>query len=637
MSQSPQNLDEFVQIIRNSNATMRLAVTTTLKPWVESYGYLYGFDSIRKQVNYEDLTPVSDCIKSDNMIENDGFIGTASSISSAVKAHKMIYPERKSELELRNFYSLRYIPKSLVVASSVSMEQNVEFLSNIIDNNIGYLNASSQCGTPQVLSRDAAWARYGFSFVNFTVTDIRNVERMYNISINFDNRYANTVIEKYRNYVYFNESMSSVLKQMSDSSCMQCPYELCYAFGSQDYASYIGVGIAIFYFILLFSLGMFRSYSLKRRLFVPYLPLFGILRNFSNTQMLSASCQSVSRPMALFASIVIIAVYFFTIMRYVYMRNMYSFLSNSNKSTAFHKRILSIPFALSMSLAFILVLSIIVVLPPTVAFEIFNDNNIINGVGAGVIFLSLISSVSFLMVDLFLNRNNIKRYGILKFLFFDDPIYLRIDIAFQAMILIFLILYISVSFVETIFPAIMDVCISISVILICGGNAMIIEISKKIIYKDRTAQTQQSDLENLMEKNKEFYTLMSEYSRKEFSYENVAFYDAILDYKSSRKSLSLDDLKRIETEFIHPFSKYEVNLPSQVKKDLSSLIQDLSVPSNQSDHETKIKTRKHQLIETMFLELCKNLTDTFHRLKQTQQYSQWLAVYQLQKENSLNV
>ncbi|KAF0982314.1 hypothetical protein FDP41_011244 [Naegleria fowleri] len=88
-------------------------------------------------------------------------------------------------------------------------------------------------------------------------------------------------------------------------------------------------------------------------------------------------------------------------------------------------------------------------------------------------------------------------------------------------------------------------------------------------------------------------------------------------------------MKLMEQQYVSPYSKYEVNLPSQVKKDLSELIRQLS---NNELNEKEMKEKKEKVILSLFVELLKNLSDTYHRMQQTKQYLNWLEVYKVQKE-----
>jgi len=382
---------------------------------------------------------------------------------------------------------------------------------------------------------------------------------------------------------------------------------------------------------------MFKSYAFKRRLLLPYLPLFGMLRNWSNTTLSTTVCWSVFSYTSLVSSLVIIGIYTSTVIRFIYMRNLYTFLANG-KFPTLQRRLISTPIGIALIVAFTIVLNVIVIGPTMIVLAtipnvtILQVTQAVNYVGVIVVFLALILSLICVTVDMILNRKSIRKYGLMKFLLFDDPFYMRIDLMFTFFILVCLIVFVSVTTVS-ILLAILDLLISIQILLICSGNVMIIELIKRIIYRNRDSSDSES-FENLLRNNKTLYELMVQYSTKEYSLENIKMYESLNEYYHQRKSISIDELIHIETEYLNSFSKYEVNVPSSVKKQVSQLITDLQHDPNLMQNVSMAKSRKEQVIESMFIEVVKNLLDTYSRLQHTKEYQAWLEIYNIQKSHA---
>ncbi|KAF0982315.1 hypothetical protein FDP41_011245 [Naegleria fowleri] len=474
-----------------------------------------------------------DCLTGNTMVDVDAFIQTSSpSVFKRFKDNAEIIDHTGQWTSLQDLWIYPLSPRIVFLLPIVNPMESwnetlvVSFLQNAIQNQTKYLNIPQECGNENILNRDSAWMKYGFSFLNFTPYDMDVFGKLWNVSILYDQKYLSQVFQSGElGSVTFNQTIDSVLSMISASNCNYCPYSICIDLDEQDYASYIAIGITILYYIIFFSTGMFKNYAMKRRLILPYLPIFGILRNWSNTSLSQRVCFSLFRIVPLGSVLVVVAVYFATTIRFFYLRNLYTFMTKTTSRdswTKVHRVMGSALAGILLSVLAALVFNIVVLIPISSSLVVMEIYQGINYTGVAVVILAVLMSTGTFIVDAILNRTNIKRFGIYKFLLFDDPFYLRIDLICTVLILLFLIIYIITSTIVGVVYAVMDVFISICIIQVCGGNVMLLELAKHVLFKKRKAEN--GELEHLMRHNKEFYALISEYSAKEFSYENIAFF-----------------------------------------------------------------------------------------------------------------
>jgi len=206
---------------------------------------------------------------------------------------------------------------------------------------------------------------------------------------------------------------------------------------------------------------------------------------------------------------------------------------------------------------------------------------------------------------------------------FDDPFYVRIDLISMFALLILGLLIVVVSVVPAI-PAnatrSLNTLFSIATTLICGGNALILEAIKKIFFNIKSTPISFT-LDNLLLTNKEFYELFAEYCEKEFSKENLLLWEklrvASADFKKEESTVSMEFLQELDQEFFSPYSKYEVNVPSSVRKEFQALIKNHGESS--SEELLQIVTVKH-LMDIVYRDVLLNMSDTLSRLQKTAQY-----------------
>jgi hypothetical protein len=141
---------------------------------------------------------------------------------------------------------------------------------------------------------------------------------------------------------------------------------------------------------------------------------------------------------------------------------------------------------------------------------------------------------------------------------------------------------------------------------VCGGCSLFITIL--LYYRDK-CHPRKSEEKNALEtilSDKTLCDLFADFSKHEFSLENLYFKQAIIDYKNSPIDERTILVKSIRAKFLTPNSAFEVNLPSQVIEDISVATEKLVFPND--------------LFFDCEHEVTRNLQDTFHRFQFSADY-----------------
>ena len=213
------------------------------------------------------------------------------------------------------------------------------------------------------------------------------------------------------------------------------------------------------------------------------------------------------------------------------------------------------------------------------------------------------------------------------------------------------------------------------ILMFCGGTAMIVELIKKIKYRN-TKKKENNEVEELLNKNEELWQLVREYATNEHSLENIVCYERMKqysnDFKKMDKVIPLSELLKFEEEFIQTYSSYELNVPGTTKKKFYELLEScrmmapsessisstpsspiserLSTAERLSTFEKPSNSRSNsnadllipsksfgvtfqQLSDVIYFEIMLNISDTFSRLQRTAQYQEWESIYSMQLEN----
>ncbi|KAL9651966.1 hypothetical protein ABK040_000309 [Willaertia magna] len=439
-----------------------------------------------------------------------------------------------------------------------------------------------------------------------------NLMKIFKNSLNsnliYNSSYYNIATQQLKLY----ENVTSISLTWNEivTRLMQCNINKNTAFDFHVIYIFVCTILQIVFWVLVGITKLYKKPSYKRRLLVPYVvaPMF-ILVYTSTMYHTHSIFLRIFGGCLVFA---LLSVYILTVIRFYYLRNLYYILQNSISVVA-------------------------------------------------VMFSSFLAFLC-LVVDLILNARKIRKYGWKKFLFFDDPFYLRIDLVCITGILLLAITFtvpvnLGLPVGLEIFLA-CDFFIYILLLMMSGGTALIIHLFNEVKGKqEKLKETLTNNLrkfdselkeslnsdqkrnssnfdskwlnennffyfQQLLQNNSHFYLIFRDYAEKEFSLENLLLFDKIKEFSKRDEKITIDELLNVKKEFVDRFSKSEVNLSSGSKKKFLKLIEDC----NQSE----TKCVDSNVLESILLyDVLLNLADTNDRLTQTSYFKTWEQVYEI--------
>ncbi|EFC41692.1 predicted protein [Naegleria gruberi] len=462
---------------------------------------------------------------------------------------------------------------------------------------------------------------YGNSPVNFTSD-----------SLAFDKMMLKTL--QFLNVSSFPQqfSLENVYSNYYSSQYHFCTESTCndYISANQDYWNIPTLIIVTLYFIILFSSRFFLKDSFKRRLLVPYLPISIYFFELTHSYYFNKACLQVINYIRMFVITWIIASYVLTVVRFYMLRNLYSLLNNPllvNKKIgqiSIVKRLVSPLNSILLIILLSAISSVVFSLHGMAMFfdifmfeeEVFSVTNI-----SFVIYILVGCSlgIATVIVDCIVNWKKIKTKGLVSFLKYDDPFKVRVDLLSMILLLI-------VAIIHVCDPSNLRVYFffeSVLFIFMCGGFALIFETFHTILRK-RNHQTL-SELENFL-KDDNFKLIFKEFSSKEFSLENIFFFEKITQLKKQfgNSTLEISILDEINDDFIAANSNFELNIPSNTRRSFMEMKKNATTNSS-----TAI-----QLYELFSDEIIVNLNDTLSRLVETSEFQHWHEIYQVQSSNN---
>ncbi|EFC37718.1 predicted protein [Naegleria gruberi] len=479
---------------------------------------------------------------------------------------------------------------------------------------------------------------------------VKNTLKVYNISIPTHSNNSN-------------ETLLELLNNFLPSTCHKCVTTQCvdFAFANGDYWLIPCSIIEIGYFLCLFASQAFRKRSLTRRLLTPYLPIFIVPLEICFSTFMNNACYYFLRYFSMIVVCFIVMNYSLTVVRYYYLRNLYTLITkaegmNSDKVIHRMRKFSEWKYGLLFTMAIPLVIALIFSIHGVTFF--FTDlydaefTYLLVGNATIVLYCVLGCLLGFgaIVFDMIVNRKIIKEKGLRRFLLFDDPFLVRIDLLLLVFLIVNTILVIifygsgtSEFFIEMsrFFRFLVFVCF----MFICGGTVLVSEFIQFIrnakYGNDSNIQTNSSQfdqLENYL-KNSEFQILLKEYASKEMSIENYLLnmdLQKIISKKGIDKSLEIDDLRDLECKYMRSQSIFEVNIQSTVRRNFYELLNECekSLNDNISNNSNK-KTKVRQLVEIIHPPIYANLSDTFLRLASTREFKNWKIAYTIQS-NTIN-
>ncbi|EFC37586.1 predicted protein [Naegleria gruberi] len=551
-----------------------------------------------------------------------------------------------------DFYPFQMLASNLTIIDRKSCPSDVDIQSDISKHYLNYEEFMYSLGNYSCEHRpdyyDNQHLRLLSGISNFTENDIILLQNVTGTSLSFTTQYLNEFSSgsSVHSIHSFN---SSVLNQiLLPSSCHFCSATLCpeYHINNDELWSIGQVGVILIYFFAFFISGSFKSMVFTQRLALPYAPILSFIVMIFFSKNVASYCFVAFHIVSLQLSLWYLLLFTFTVARLVYMRNMYKIVKNST-NIKIHKIVASPSFGLIISLVVLPSISTFITFYGAAMFFINNNQldlfrNIFLMVFLfGGCLLGLIS-ISF---DMFYNRRNIKEKGFLKFLFFDDPYLVRLELILLVMLLLIGIWTVIISLLPSSLVDIsgryINFLVSLFTTLACGGNALIAELIKKLIYRKKF-NTEKDRLDHLLLTNQDLYELFKDYCSKEFSLENILFFEklkqASSNFTRADSKLSKELIEEMEKDFFTPYGKYELNIPGNVRKQIIELFQKSKSKGNSTEELLKEEETilVSQLMDLIYIDLLLNLNDTFTRLQRTREFQRWKEVYTLQSKMSVS-
>ncbi|KAL9642949.1 hypothetical protein ABK040_010642 [Willaertia magna] len=602
--------------------------------------------------------------------ELDVLITTDDKLSEEIRR---VRDSKKKLLSFNDFTIIPLIPVNYLVLNQVDYNQTaiVKQIVDLLDVCVQFQLNSTNMNCNLIYSKhDYCWLRSlsGMLSISTNEEQLLNdfAEQQISKSLSFNLNITTNIISKYKeetinNYnnrllsIIFNNETNTFLTitpHLFNFTCYQCSSSICLyePLIDSEYFHYVAVFSGfLMYLSLIF---MWSKKSILKRLTIPYLCTFCVMiRMFISGQYLYEVSPILYSTLSIVSVAIIVVVYAFTIVRYFYLRNLYSIISNT-KRIYFHKILSSTWMGIFISI--ILTFLTITILFPSCLFYfktiyLKSSFQIIRNVFLGVIivlgiFCSLIASV----IDIYFNREIIKKKGFFNFVFFDDPFYVRIDMMSIVLLLILLGPFLAPTRVEAL-VGLFRMVMGIVGYFLCGGTAMVIEIVKVIklkVYKKLkknnsidSNNNQQGEFDSLLS-DISFFNLLKEYCEKEFSLENIVLYEKLMELK--RKGfVTFTELQYIYDQFIKTYSAYEINLPSATKKQFMELLtvrKDCLMEMELKEEGKRLTTEEKEIggveygkvDEILMNDIIVNLSDTYSRLQQTSRFQEWETIKAMQ-------
>ncbi|KAG2392496.1 hypothetical protein C9374_011221 [Naegleria lovaniensis] len=493
------------------------------------------------------------------------------------------------------------------------------------------------------ISHDYAIIRAGYGFVNLTEMDSRAFSIYFQNPMNVNHTYYQLALQQLKSNIttdvfdslkiQTSSTLSSSLSSMIfPASCYSCSTSQCmwedrnsptpspqYDPIAASTGVFIGLSL-IFYWPLLI---LFRNKpSIRKRLIIPYAcPI--LLYIFMVVQLFE-----VAKPCFMFQFIVIyftsaysITIYYTIMARFLILRNLYNILKKckNEQQVKAVKFLVSKTCGITAALVLGFIVACVVALVPIAAYrqEFFSFNSqYVSSMTLSLISITFAAiSLLIVLINVILSIPTIKAKGILYFLFFDDPLYLRFDSLFVTMnaILISVSLFTNANQIPAYNGIISFINLTLG-FMYFGGVALIFELLKLLFFK---APKEQEELDKKLA-DVGFMTLLKEFAEKEMSLENIYFYEKVKEMEKKsldpNPRLSLSDLDFLANNFMKPFSKNEINFSHETKKAFYDLVE--SCKKNED-------IRFNALREAVMIPLMINIKDTYMRLVRTNEYRKW--------------
>ncbi|EFC48123.1 predicted protein [Naegleria gruberi] len=482
--------------------------------------------------------------------------------------------------------------------------------------------------------------------VNFTHTEIDLLESVQSIKLQRDWSFIESYLTLNNSLDQFNQTQVSNL--LYNSTCHCCTTTTCAAENIDigDYLLFIIIVPVFFYFVILFGFSLYKTPSVRTRLATIYIsPIVVVFVELLFSTMVRNYCRSVLLPLTLLFTGYAGSAYLLMVVRFLYIKNLYRIIKNS-KNPRFARWLASEKVGWGIVLILPLFLQFIFVAPSIIAAAVdFNNLVVFNNIYFVVLAaLAIVLALLYSAIDAILNWKEIKEQGLQKYFFFADPAHIRLDMMalFVQVILAIILVILTPANQTQLGSNIVRFIIAVWLLAVSGGIAMTIEIVNKIKARrfKRTnrssVEREQNLFEHLLTNNPSFSTLFKEYSYYETSLENCNLFDKLLEIKKAGFA-TMEQLEHIESNFIRMYSPNEVNIHHKSKARFYELLDQIREKKAEkfsvsgSEIDKQVEALWHQLTSDMLY----NMWDTYGRLQTTQQYRNWLIVYEVHSKQAL--
>ncbi|KAG2379403.1 hypothetical protein C9374_007542 [Naegleria lovaniensis] len=428
--------------------------------------------------------------------------------------------------------------------------------------------------------------------LNFSQHDIELVQKLLNFQVQVDDsliREAWSSLDSDRAKSLETLSHSTISNLLWNSTCHYCSTTLCVS-ENIERTDYFVIVYSIFmcgYYLLFFGFRMYRLPSMKRRLLLPFVTPFALLLfQTSWSSVVRNACGSVMLPISILIVGFIFTLHVVIVLRNLYLKILYKFLRQENsknlsqtkeKHYKFYKILASERMGWFMCTAIPLSVMLVFSIPSTVVSSVlFTELVLANRIMFATIALfGCVLALLYLVIDILICRKKVFKKGIRWFFFFDDPLYIRIDLLSLQLLMILLIIYLILLPLNAPFYPVSDnfatnaflrMLICIFLMMSSGGFTMTIELVNLILAKKTDAFIIDSvkSLEYLLLKYSCFEELLKDYCTGELTLEHLLFFKELSEIKTLTSSkISQSMFERLERVFIEKYAIFQVDLPKK--------------------------------------------------------------------------
>ncbi|EFC45115.1 predicted protein [Naegleria gruberi] len=559
--------------------------------------------------------------------------------------HRQFKKKSSDYLNPSDFYSIPLFPNNFWMLNSLNgfnsqyYESIVQKLAESLALKSSFQNYTSCTDS---LKHDSIVLERLHGVMNFTSTQLEWSLKFSNISsssvpqnFTFLQQAMEVFYQNNQDYLFWNQS--KVQQYLWTSSCFQCSSANCVSerWAWVDTLDITVVCMAVLYYLVLFASGAFRSPVIYRKYPIVFFCPFIVMGMYSSmVNSFNNGCISVGVIFTVYLAALLNVIYICTVVRYYYLRNLYNIIKNSKHPKLFKylsSELVGFVFTVIFPIptAFVATIPIFIIVQTYNSLIVNTTNNVIIVLFCAI---SCFAGVSFFIYEAIRNRKLIAKFGLGRFLLFEEPYYFRIDLlALGLMILLLILLAILFLVLPNSIVAIRFV-IGLTLYMLTGGTSLLMLFIENVrngnVVKQISSETKHSNAEYIEiiknNSNKDLVELFRLYSEKSLALENILLMDELVGFKRRSENIKIEDLKKVHEMYLTAYSAYEVNVSSIAKSTFEKDLRDAEAIQS-------LKVR-NEVVDQIMKEVEMNLISTFSRFTRTNEFRQWREIYQLQKD-----